>query len=643
MNFQAQARHEYAPLAGAGAKIRWMMSRNWVWNACWFVAAVFLTALPAAAQLEVGDDWRMNLSGNIGYNYRGDISQGASGHSMGFNGDANLTGSFYDPNFLNFSVQPYYDRTQSNSIYGALTNSSGVNANMNLFGGSHFPGSINYSRGMNNTGQFGIPGSDVGLATRGNFQGLALTWSELLPNMPTLTATYAIDGGSSSIYGQQAENDQHDRTLNLLSTYNVAGFHLAGGYTHRNVDSDFTEFFGTTPGGPITTNARNDSYQFSAMHAFPLQGSYGFSWTRSNYGYDYHDSSQSTSSGRSDTLNGTLVFRPARKLSVSLNSSYNDSLLGNVPETVLSTGEVLNPLSLGSFRSLLLGGSATYQLLNNLDVQGIVNHDRQYFMGQTFEATQFGGSANYNLQRPFLGSFSFSVAAFDTATQEGNSALGFVGNLNFARKFHGWEVDANTNYSQNVQTMILLYTTSSVGYVGNIRRRLGNRMYWMAGFGGSHSALTSHDGMSSRSQRWSSTFNYRSNSVNGFYSKSDGAALFTPTGLVSIPSNLPPILFAPGAVIEYGSTAWGVNASTVLMRRLTVSGGYANSSGLTVDPLLRTSTSNDLYNVIFQYRLRKIFINGGYTQLHQNVGTLGSFPVNVTTYYIGFSRWFNFF
>lgn len=598
--------------------------------------------LSSAAQLEVGDNWLMNLTGDIGYNYRGNLSQGISGHSMGFNGDANLTGSYYNPNFLNFNVQPYYDRTQSNSIYGALTNSSGVNGNVNLFAGSHFPGSVNYNRGRNSTGQFGIPGSQIGLATNGNFQGLALSWSELLPNMPTLTATYAIDGGSSSILGQQGENTQHNRTLNLLSTYNVAGFHLAGGYTHRNVNSSFTEFLnGET--APISTRAGNNSYQFNGMHPFPMQGSYSFSWTRSTYGYDYHDSSRSTSSGKSDTLNGTLVFRPARKLSVSFTSSFNDSLLGNVPETVLSTGEVLNTLTLGSFRSLILGGSATYQILNNLDVQGIVNHGRQYFMGRMYEATQFGGSANYNLQRPFLGSFSFSVGAFDTATQEGNSALGLVGNLNFTRKFAGWEVDANTSYSQNVQTLISVYTTSSVGYVGNIRRRLGNRIFWMAGYGGSHSALTAHEGTSSSSQRWSSTFTYHTYSFNGFYSKSNGAALFTPTGLVSVPSNLPPVLFAPGALIEYGSTAWGVNASTVFMRRLTVSAGYAKSDGKTVDPQLRNSTSNELYNVVFQYRLRKIFINGGYTHLRQDVGTLGSIPADVTSYYIGISRWFNFF
>ena len=64
---------------------------------CWPVKSL-LMVLPAAAQLEVGDNWSMNLSGDIGYNYHGNISDGLSGHSMGFSGDANLNGSYYNPN-----------------------------------------------------------------------------------------------------------------------------------------------------------------------------------------------------------------------------------------------------------------------------------------------------------------------------------------------------------------------------------------------------------------------------------------------------------------------------------------------------------------------------------------------------------------
>jgi hypothetical protein len=95
--------------------------------------------------------------------------------------------------------------------------------------------------------------------------------------------------------------------------------------------------------------------------------------------------------------------------------------------------------------------------------------------------------------------------------------------------------------------------------------------------------------------------------------------------------------------MTYNSKAYGVNASAVILRRLTMTAGYADSNGSTVDPLLSVFTGNQLYNVVTQYRLRKVYLNGGYTRLHQHVGTVGTAPVTVTAYFIGISRWFNFF
>ena len=79
------------------------------------------------------------------------------------------------------------------------------------------------------------------------------------------------------------------------------------------------------------------------------------------------------------------------------------------------------------------------------------------------------------------------------------------------------------------------------------------------------------------------------------------------------------------------------------LRRLTFSLSYARSYGNTIDPVLATSNNNTLMNAIMQYRLRKIYVNGGFTRLSQTVGTPGTSPIMVTSYYIGFSRWFNFF
>src|ERR1700739_3412817 len=92
--------------AGAGSEcpeylwpeIRWgMRSRNFR-NACRLLAGLILLALPCAAQLQVGNNLNMNLSGNVGFTYAGTDNQNQSGHSMGFSGNGNLTGSSYRPN-----------------------------------------------------------------------------------------------------------------------------------------------------------------------------------------------------------------------------------------------------------------------------------------------------------------------------------------------------------------------------------------------------------------------------------------------------------------------------------------------------------------------------------------------------------------
>ncbi len=614
---------------------------RWIAKASILVAGIFLAALPSVAQLEVGDT-NLSLNGDIGFNYNGNINQGSSGHSFGLTGDANLNGSFYNPNFLNFNVQPYYDRVQSNSVFGTLTNASGVNASANLFSGSHFPGAVNYSKGINNVGQFGIPGSDIGLAQHGDFSGLGVSWSELLPNMPTLTASYSIGNSSSSIFGTQDENKQKDRTLSLLSSYHFAGFRLGGGYIRRNVDSNFAETLDGLP-EPVITNTDTNNYQFNLQHAFPMSGAYTFSWNRTDYAYNDHDSRTANNTGASDTLNGNLTFRPLTKLSVAFNGSYYDSLIGALPEVVVNGSTFVPSSSIGTFRAFLTGADANYQLLPTLNLHALVNHQQQEFLGRSYGATQFGGSVNYNLNRRLLGSLTFSLGVFDTMNQEGNAGLGFTGNVNFDRKISNWEVNANFSYSQNVQTLILVYTTSSMGYVTNARRRLGNRTFFMAGFSGSHSGITAQSGSSSKANRASSTFIYHSYSLNGFYSKSDGRAAFTSTGLVALPPGVPPSVFGPDAAIVYNSTAYGVNASIVPIRRLTISAGYANSRGSTSDPLISATTGNQLYNIVSQYRLRKIYVNAGFTNLRQTVGLPGSSPVHVTTYYIGISRWFNFF
>lgn len=603
------------------------------------LAGLFLLVLPCAGQLQLGEEMKMNLSGDVGTNYNGASGSAGSSHGLGFTGNANLNGSYYNPSFLSFGIQPYYGRTQENSALQSITDSAGVNANVSLFSGSHFPGSLNYSRGSNTVGQFGVPGSTSGLASHGDTQGFGIGWSALVPGLPTLSASYAIGSGSSSIFGSSDESTQSDRNFSLRSTYSLLGFRLAGGYTHLNNEASFSEFL---EGGQqaVNSDSSSNSYELNAQHSFPMAGSLAIGWNH----FSYTNSSDGVdSSGASNALNANLTFHPVKKLSLGLSGGYNDSLLGTLPQQVVITGGSTNLSDLGTFRSFLVTADANYQLLNNLGLHALVNHQEQQFLGKTYDSTQFAANVNYNLQRRFLGSLSFSLGVFDSANKEGNTALGTVANLNFFRKMGGWDVSANLSYSQNVQTLLVVYTTSSLGYVASASRRIGNRVFWYAGYSGSHSAITQQAGTSSSSERVSSTFMYHSYNVNGYYSTSRGTALFTPGGLVATPTGLPPAIFGPDATILFNSTAYGFNVATSQMRRLTLSAGYSDARSDTVNPLLSTFTRTNLINGLARYRFRKLYFNAGYTKLRQSIGTPGSVPVVVTSYYAGISRWFNFF
>ena len=103
---------------------------------------MLLWVVPAAAQIEV-EGVKMGLAGDLEAGYGGDISHpGGSSHGLGLGGNATLNGSFYNPNFLSFTVQPYYTRAQANADGASVFDTGGYTGSVNLFSGSNFPGSI---------------------------------------------------------------------------------------------------------------------------------------------------------------------------------------------------------------------------------------------------------------------------------------------------------------------------------------------------------------------------------------------------------------------------------------------------------------------------------------------------------------------
>ena len=102
---------------------------------------LLVTAQKASAQLQVGDDMNMRMNGSLTVGY--DAQNGnsiPSDHSLVLGADATLSGDYYNPNFLNYTITPYYNRSAANSSFSSLTNSSGVSANVNLFRWQSLPG-----------------------------------------------------------------------------------------------------------------------------------------------------------------------------------------------------------------------------------------------------------------------------------------------------------------------------------------------------------------------------------------------------------------------------------------------------------------------------------------------------------------------
>jgi len=80
------------------------------------VAGIVLLAGPLLAQIQVGDNLSLNANGNVSADYNdnwGNIVQSSHGLSFGMNGA--LTGFYYNPNFLSFSINPYFNQSRANS------------------------------------------------------------------------------------------------------------------------------------------------------------------------------------------------------------------------------------------------------------------------------------------------------------------------------------------------------------------------------------------------------------------------------------------------------------------------------------------------------------------------------------------------
>jgi hypothetical protein len=597
--------------------------------------AVLMMAQVSYAQLKIGDNTQMNAGGLATFGYAGDYgNDGPSSHGLDFGFSGNVNGFYYNPNFISFSATPYYNQSRADSDYQSLTGASGISETTNFFTGSRYPGSVTYRYDANSTGTFGLAGQPD-FTTHGNGQGLAIGWSALLPDMPTLSVNYAQGSGSGTLYGTDETTDSSNRLFNVRSTYTVEGFHLNGFYDRTTFSSEYPEFL--TGSGNEVMDSSGQDFGFGANHNLPLKGSFFANFNHASASTDYQEDGGGSSSYSLNNESTGASFHPTAKLGLFVDQTYTDNLAGFLSQSETPSGGVAPVVNLGSgSHSFTFGGGANYQFTNYLSGQAQAIYYNQYFFGQSFTGTYISGSVNY--AKRLLDMFSFSATVIESTNGQGSNALGFMGNVNYFRRYGKWATSANFSYAQNVQSVLITYTTSYYNYNANVHRRFGHGMQWGAGFGGSHSGLTNDAGSDSHSETFNTSFGTRRFNVSANYGQSYGLSVLGPGGLQ-------PVGPTPGVenTILFNGKSWGGGISGTPFRRMVLSATFSRALSDTVANDVYSRSNTEVFNTQLQYHMRRIGLQAGYTKFIQGISAINGVPFNTSSYFVGISRWFDIF
>jgi hypothetical protein len=558
-----------------------------------------------------------------------------STHGWSFGGAGTFTGSFHNPNFLSYNFSPYLNQSRANSNFQSISNASGLNLSTNIFAGSKFPGSINYSRAYNSEGNYAVPGL-ANYVTHGNSDTFGIMWSENLPDAPSLSAGFQMGASKYSVYGSNDNGKNGFRSFNLHSGYKWAGFNMGAYYANGSGHSLIPQ---VVAGETLETHSLNSAYGLNLTHLLPLQGSFSASVNRSSWNTNYLGS---TTSGTIDTVNGSAAVHPSGKLSLTASANYSDNLTGQLIQSVISAGGVVPGLDANqSSSSLDIEAVGTYSPMANMQTSAFFERRTQSFLGQTYGVNSYGGSAAYT-HALLNGTFNSSVnLTANSSDQGGAETLGFSTTENYSNIVLGWHINGSFSYAQNVQTLLVTYMNSFYNYSGNLRRNWG-RFNMSAGGGGARTALTAQAGTANSSESYNGTVGYGVwFSANGSYSRSDGQALATGAGLIGVP--IPSPILPSDLVSLFGGKSSSIGVSSTPIKKLILAGSYAKSTSNTFSNGITSANDNSQFNTLIQYQVRKLNFISGYSRLEQGFTGSGTKPEIVSSYYMGLSRWFNFF
>jgi len=612
------------------------------WLGRMIVLAVAVAPIPAAAQISVGSETKLSANGELGAGYSGAFGNLAqqSSHGIFFTGLGQLNGYYYNPKFLNFDVMPYYNRSQDNSSSQSVFSDSGVDASVNLFGGSHFPGSVSFGKAWQTGSQFQIAGQP-GLSANGTTQTFAVTWSALLPNWPTLTASYSDNSSAETLLGDTGTVETKSKFLNLTSNYVWDRFQLNGFFNHQNFDNTLPEFIA---GSNLHLVSSGNSFGAGVSHPLPWSGTVGGSFAR--YTYNTAADAATPTDSVSDTAIGFISMNPVRKLGVSATVRFYDNLFGALQQQgILPPGGAPISTFNTDVKGVTINSFASYNIGRGFVIVGYANRQAQTFQGVDYYSNQYGATLTYNYSRPLFGLLYFSFGTVNTAGNGNQGSLGFVGNVGIKKKINGWDLNADISYAQNVQSSIALFTTSNYNYGGYVRRRYREFTYLTGSYRAVQTGFTQITGYHNRTDTALTTLTRRWIGVSGSWSQSNGTSVLTTSGeLVPTPGPIPGI-----DQVVYAGTVYGAGLNVTPIHRMVININWFRVYNQTQSTLQSSNSifvSNNDSDRVFaqlQYNVRKLIVRGTYWRVNQYISGSGNPRVIDNTYSFSISRWFNFF
>jgi len=599
---------------------------------CGLLVCVFLLTQAAIAQVEVGGVQFQSLNGNLGFGYDGQFgTQQQSTHDAGLTGNLSTGGYFYNPGFLAFQANTYYERADSTADTTSLSDSRGYNTGASIFGGSQFPGYVSFAQNWGQTGTFGVGGLGAGLNSSSNNRDFAVSW--LFRNLPVknLSVYFSDNVNNVAIPGLGLTTDSSSKGFGASSSgYRVAGFLIGAGYQHSM--GDVNSNISGTDGETITGSGSSDVFHVLSSRTLPGQTTL----TLSAYRIMTRSSSQGdNSSSDSDEFDASINSRVWR-LPLSGSISYNDNVYQTALQQLNASGQLVytseNAPKIGELNMNLF---SSYSLPHQVFVTGFISHQEEFVGELSAGATAFGGTVGYGFGK-FMKGLTITVGMHDNASQVGNTGAGLVATASYKRNFGAWRFNANANYSQGIQTLLALTTESGAGAGASVRRELSHGITFGASAGFGRTLFSNVQAPSTETINAGVNVGWMKQTLSAYFAESRGSMIVTSQGLVQNP--------VPGLSTEsFFGKSYNAGYANTLIKNTSLSLSWSKFESTGTGTGLFSNTSSEQYSGSLAYRYRKINFIANFIHSQQGTSVTTALPSDITIFYVGVSRWFDFF